>query len=120
MMMETSIFQVIWGAQAENEAARTLNDRDPFSVLSQRIQRALSTAYTTPRVRAIQVTRAERTIDGLICEGFSISVEVVIGQRPDSASDEQELKCKMEALLSVALLDLLCPVHVDLVTLTDD
>ncbi len=115
--MESSIHQMYWGSQTESEAARTLQEKDPFKVLSERIQQALSTQYTEPLVRAMRVTREERVVDGLLCDGYCITVEVSVGQRRISPSEARAMECQMESLLSVALLDLLCPVHVDFVAM---
>ena len=113
--MESRIHQRMWGSQTESESARELRQRDPFEILSERIQQALSTERPTPRVRSIRVTPERRVVDGLLCEGYCITVALSVKHAPGSPEAVRALECRMEALMSVALLDLLSPVHVDFV-----
>lgn len=118
--MESRIHQIMWGSQTESESARELRQQNAFRVLSGRIQQALSTERPIPRVRSISVTQEQRVVDGLLCEGYCIMVALAVKQAPHSPEATRVLACRMEALLSVALLDLLTPVHVDFVATLHD
>lgn len=118
--MESRIHQMMWGSQTESKSARDMREQDPFQILGERIQQALSTERPKPRVRLISVKREPRAVDGLVCEGYCITVAVSVKQAPSSPDDARKLECRMEALLSVALLDLLTPVHVDFVATLQD
>lgn len=113
--METSIRQMLWGSQAASKSARALQHREPLLVLRERIQQALATHYPMSLVRAMRVTEEERSINGLVCRGYRITVALSVDQKPASPSEARLMECQMESLLSVALLDLLCPIHVDFV-----
>ncbi len=111
--MESCIRQMYWGSHAETESAYALKRRDPRAVVNERIQRALSVSFPAFVANVLRVAREERSVDGLLCDGYCITVEIPVG-RPTSSHDARRLECQIESLLSVALLDLLCPVHVDL------
>jgi hypothetical protein len=119
-VMESRIHQTMWGSQTESAYARELGQQDPFQILSERIQQALSAELPTPHVRSISVTRERRVVDELLCEGYCITVALSVKQAPDSPEAARMLECRMEALMSVALLDLLTPVHVDFVATLHD
>lgn len=110
--MESCIRQVYWGSHAETKSAWVLKRRDPREVLNERIQRALSAPFPAFVASVLRVAREERSVDGLLCDGYCITVEIPVG-RPASSRDTRILECQIESLLSVALLDLLCPIDVD-------
>ena len=79
------------------------------------LQQALSTIHSLPHVRMISVEREQRTVDGLVCEGYCITVAVAVKQARSTPDEARQLECQIESQLSVVLLDLLSPVHVDFV-----
>ncbi len=118
--MESRIHQAMWGSQTASECARDLRQQDAFQILGERIQQALSTERPAPHVRSISTTREIRIVDGRLCEGYCIMVALSVKQAPDSPEEARALECRIEALLSVALLDLLSPVEVDFVATLHD
>lgn len=114
--MESSIRQEYWGARTDGGSIRAWADTDPYRALSERVQQALSTLRPEARLCGLRVVREERMIDGLVCQGYHITVEVSVTQRQEAYQDARTLECALEDLLSVSLLDVLTPIHVDLVT----
>ena len=111
--MESSIRQMYWGARTESGSAGTQVDANPYRVLSERIQQALSARFPELRLCAMRIEREERLIDGLVCQGYHIAVEVSVAPQRASPKGVRALECEIEGLLSVSLLDVLTPVHVD-------
>jgi len=113
--MESRIHQMMWGSQTESEFAREMQRQDALHILSRRIQQALKNERSMPRVHAIRVEPERRVVDGLVCEGYCITVALSVKQAPRSPAEARGLECRVESLLSVALIDVLSPVHVDFV-----
>jgi hypothetical protein len=112
--MKTYIRQMYWGSHTRAKSALALKRRDPREVLNEHIQRALSVSFPAFVASVSHVAREERSVDGLLCNGYCITVEIPVG-RPASSRDARTLECQIESLLSVALLDMLCPIDVDYV-----
>lgn len=114
--MESSIRQVYWGARTESGLVGAWVNTDPYRVLSERVQQALSTVHPEARLCGLRVVQEERMIDGLVCQGYHITVEVSVTRYQEAHNDMRALECSLEGLLSVSMLDVLTPIHVDLVS----
>ncbi len=114
--MESSICQMFWGVQNEWRFVRALDNREPYKTLSERILRALATAGPNQRLHGVRMAREEREVDGLLRDGYAITVEVSVGHVSTSHSDMGALEHRLESLLGVALLDLFGLIQVDSVT----
>lgn len=121
--MATTIHQLMWGSQAEHDSASSLNLQESFGILRERIQRAIAHEYPKSHVRAVTVTQEARAVDGLICMGYSITVALSIEQAsaaPTTSDARRTMACQIESLISVAMLDMFCPIHVDVVNALPD
>jgi len=116
--MATSVHLVMWGSRTEQQPADAQQALNPAQSIREHLQRALATRYPMSRVYALRVRQEERIVDGLLCMGHCIMFAIAIRPEPDLACSPGELEARMESLLSVALLRLYCPVHVDAVWVT--
>lgn len=113
--MATSVHLVMWGSRTEQLPADAQQAANPARRIREHLQRALATRYPMSRLYSLRVRQEERLVDGLLCMGYSITLAIAILPEPDLAYSPGELEARMESLLSVALLRLYCPVHVDAV-----
>ena len=111
--MATSVHLVMWGSRTEQQPADARQAVNPARSIQERLQRALATRYPMAHIHDLRVRQEERLVDGLLCMGHCITLAIAVSPEPDLACGPGELEARMESLLSVALLRLYCPVHVD-------